>query len=270
MSVSFRIGRPARHVPLAEAHSVPARPAPLLRVSGLSRRFGGLKAVDNVSFAIAAGSVVGLIGPNGSGKSTLFDLITNVRRRHSGTIHYKGRRVDGRPLNAIARLGIGRTYQSIRIFQGLPVWMNLEIAAMGRRCTGWEDAGRHWLSRFRLDHLATERAENLSIGQQRLLEVAMNLVVAPELLLLDEPLAGVNPVIRDLIADTILERRAAGQTFLIIEHHMSFIMRLCERILVMDHGVIIAEGPPEAVRANSRVLEALLGSGGQAVRPEQG
>jgi len=234
---------------------------PLLAASGLTKRFGGLVAVDGCSLAVMPGTVVGIIGPNGSGKSTLFDLLTNVTRRDAGSVRFRGKAIDGVPLHRLARLGIGRTYQAVRIFRDLSPWTNIEIAAMGRRCQGWQERAWLWLSRFGLNHLLDEAAERLSIGQQRLLELAMNFAVSPDLLLLDEPLAGVNPVIRDMIADAIAALRAEGKTFLVIEHHMHFVMRLCDRVMVMDHGEKIAEGPPEAVRADERVVAALLGSG---------
>lgn len=234
---------------------------PLLAAIGLHKRFGGLIAVNNCSIEVAEGTVVGIIGPNGSGKSTLFNLITNVDRSEAGSVRFRGEPIDGLPLHEIARRGIARTYQAVRIFRDLTPWTNLEIAAMGRRRAGWEQGARSWIARFGLDHLVDEPAERLSIGQQRLLELAMNLSVSPDLLLLDEPLAGVNPVVRDMIAEAIAGLRAEGKTFLIIEHHINFVMRLCDRIVVMDHGEKIAEGPPEAIRKNERVVAALLGSG---------
>lgn len=232
----------------------------------LSRRFGGLVAVDRCSFEVEPGTVVGIIGPNGSGKSTLFNLMTGVVRPDRGAVFYRTQRIDGLPLYEIARKGIGRTYQAVRIFRDLSVWMNLEIAAMGRRRADWEAPARHWLERFGLNHLSEDPAEQLSVGQQRLLELAMNLAVSPDFLMLDEPLAGVNPVIRDLIAEVIGALRREGKTFLIIEHHMNFIMRLCDKIVVMDHGEKIAEGPPEAVRRDERVIEAMLGRGEAGTR----
>jgi branched-chain amino acid transport system ATP-binding protein len=234
---------------------------PALSVAGLSKRFGGVVAVDDCSFEVERGSVVGIIGPNGSGKSTLFNLLTSVLRPDQGVVHYRGERIDGLPLYEIARKGIGRTYQAVKIFRDLSVWTNIEIAAMGRRRADWQEPARHWLDRFGLTHLIDDPSDNLSVGQQRLLELAMNLAVSPDLLLLDEPLAGVNPVVRDMIADSVAGLRAEGRTFLIIEHHMHFVMRLCDKIMVMDHGEKIAEGTPEAIRNDERVVEALLGKG---------
>jgi ABC-type branched-subunit amino acid transport system ATPase component len=233
---------------------------PLLVATGLRKHFGGVVAVNDCSLAVAPATVVGIIGPNGSGKSTFFDLITNVTRADAGSVCFRGEPIDHLPIHQIARRGIGRTYQAVRIFRDLSPWMNLQIAAMGRGSTDWEARARHWIARFGIAHLIDDPSDRLSIGQQRLLELAMNFAVSPDLLLLDEPLAGVNPVVRDMIAEAIAALRAEGKTFLIIEHHMNFVMRLCDVIMVMDHGEKIAEGPPEAIRQDERVIAALLGS----------
>ena len=233
--------------------------APKLALAGLGKRFGGLRAVSGCSFDIAPGSVVGLIGPNGSGKSTIFNLVTGLLRPDEGAILYDGARIDGLATHEIARRGIGRTFQSVKIFRDLPVHENLAIAAMGRRLRDWEPRAREWLARLGLARLADAPAGNLSIGQQRLLELAMNLVIDPQCLLLDEPLAGVHPLIRRQIGETLADLRARGRTLLIIEHHMPFVMGLCDKIVVMDHGEKIAEGPPDAIRADPRVIAALLG-----------
>jgi ABC-type branched-subunit amino acid transport system ATPase component len=232
---------------------------PKLALRGLSRAFGGIRAVDRCSFEVDAGTVVGVIGPNGSGKSTLFNLITRLLRPDAGAVYHDGERIDGLPTHRIARRGIGRTFQTVKIFRDLPVTENLAIAAMGRGRTGWEAAGARWLQRLGLDGHAAAAAGTLSIGQQRLLELAMNLAVEPDLLLLDEPLAGVHPVIRQRIAETVRALRAEGRTFLIVEHDLPFVMALCDKVVVMDHGERIAEGPPAAVRDDPRVLAALLG-----------
>ncbi len=232
---------------------------PKLALAGLGKRFGGLRAVSACSFEIAPGSVVGLIGPNGSGKSTIFNLVTGLLRPDEGAIRLDGERIDGLGTHEIARRGVGRTFQSVKIFRDLPVRENLAIAAMGRRLRGWEPRGREWLERLGLARLADAPAGRLSIGQQRLLELAMNLVIDPAFLLLDEPLAGVHPVVRRQIGETLADMRARGRTLLIIEHHMPFVMGLCDKIVVMDHGEKIAEGPPDAIRADPRVIAALLG-----------
>jgi len=235
------------------------RATPRLRVTGLTKAFGGLRAVNDCSFEIATATVVGLIGPNGSGKSTVFNLVTKLLRPDAGAVFFDGQRIDGLKTYEIARRGVGRTFQAVKVFRDLTVWDNLGIAAMGRDRSGWEPRAGDWLGRLGLSHLSADPAESLSVGQQRLLELAMNLVVDPPFLMLDEPLAGVHPVIRRQIAETIHALRAEGRTFLVIEHDMAFVMELCDKLVVMDHGEKIAEGPPTAIRRDERVIEALLG-----------
>ncbi len=244
---------------MSAASSRPRGDTPMLAVEGLTKAFGGLRAVSDCSFRVAPATIVGLIGPNGSGKTTVVNLITNLLRPDAGAVFFEGARIDGLPTWEIARRGIGRTFQAVKIFRDLTVWDNLSIAAMGRGLAGWEARARDWLHWLQLAHLAADAADNLSVGQQRLLELAMNLVVEPPFLLLDEPLAGVHPLVRQQIADTIRTLRAQGRTFLIIEHDMAFVMELCDKIVVMDHGEKIAEGPPDAIRRDARVIDALLG-----------
>lgn len=231
-----------------------------LAVRGLSKRFGGLAAVQGCTFEVEPGQVVGLIGPNGSGKSTVFNLVTGVIAPDAGTVEYDGRSLVGLALHRVARRGIGRTFQEVKIFRELPVWQNLAIAALGRRQAQWQARGAALLAEMGLDHLRDEPGENLSIGQQRLLELTMQLLVQPDLLLLDEPLAGVHPVVRNRIAGIVRQQRAEGRAILLIEHDMRFVMELCDRLVVMDHGEKIADGPPAMVRADPRVIAALLGS----------
>jgi ABC-type branched-subunit amino acid transport system ATPase component len=230
-----------------------------LEAVGLSKRFGGLVAVDRLSLAVEPGTVVGIIGPNGSGKSTVFNLIMGVETPDAGEVRYEGRRIDRLKLHKIAQLGIGRTFQEVKIFRDLPVWENLVIAAIGRGLVHWEERGRAWLQDMGLLHLAEEPADSLSVGQQRLLEIAMNLLVEPDLLLLDEPLAGVHPVVRNRIGAVIRAQRETGRTFLLIEHDMRFVMEICDRLVVLQQGRVIAEGPPAVVRGDDKVIRALLG-----------
>ncbi|HEV8311370.1 MAG TPA: ABC transporter ATP-binding protein [Methylomirabilota bacterium] len=232
---------------------------PKLRVTGLTKAFGGIRAVDGCSFDVEAGTVVGLIGPNGSGKTTIFNLIVNLLRPDAGAVLYDGERIDGLAPYDVARRGIGRTFQSVKVFRDLSVWENLAIAAMARGRRDWARDGETWLGRMGLGHLGDEPAGHLSVGQQRLLELAMNLLVDPAFLMLDEPLAGVHPVVRARIADLVGTLRRAGRTFLVIEHHMPFVMGLCDKIVVLDHGEKIAEGAPDVIRRDERVIAALLG-----------
>ena len=233
---------------------------PVLSVRGLSKSFGGLAAVNDCSFDVDAGTVVGLIGPNGSGKSTVFNLITNLIARDGGRVSYLGADIGALKLFQIARLGIGRTFQEIKIFRELTVWENLAAAAQGRRIVKWESSAQQLLQQMGLRHVAEQLADELSIGQQRLLELTMQLLVEPKLLLLDEPLAGVHPVIRNQISDFIRANRESGRAVLLIEHDIRFVMDLCDRVIVMDHGEKIFEGEPKEVAQNERVLEALLGA----------
>ena len=204
--------------------------------------------------------MVGLIGPNGSGKSTVFNCITNLLRADGGKVLHDGKSLSGLALHEVARRGIGRTFQEVKIFRELTVWENLGLAALGRRLVDWQPRAKSLMTDFKFGHLEHETGENLSIGQQRLLEVSMQLLVQPDLLLLDEPLAGVHPVVRDTIAGIIRHERTAGRAILLIEHDMRFVMDLCDRVVVMDHGEKIADGPPAEIRANEKVIEALLGA----------
>jgi branched-chain amino acid transport system ATP-binding protein len=233
---------------------------PVLSVRGLRKSFGGLAAVRDCSFDVHAGTVMGLIGPNGSGKSTIFNLITNLIARDAGSVRYLGTDIGALKLFKIARLGIGRTFQDIKIFRELTVWENLGIAARGCRVVHWQDAADRLLARMGLRYLADNLADELSIGQQRLLELTMQMLVEPRLMLLDEPLAGVHPTIRNRISDYIRDNRAAGRAVLLIEHDIRFVMDLCDRVIVMDYGEKIFEGEPKEAAANERVFEALLGA----------
>ena len=245
--------------------------AAVLEVRDLSKAFGGIRAVDGVSFAVHEGEILGLIGPNGSGKSTLFNCILGQLAPSSGEV-----RVDGRPITGtrpcdLNRLGIGRTFQLLQVFPQLSVRENLLLAGQEHQGTMWSrllgpaDAGLsaaagRMLEFFRLQALADEPAGALSYGQQKLLDVAMAFMAGPRLVLLDEPAGGVNlTMLADLRERLRAINAAQKATFVVIEHNMDFVMSLCTRILVLAEGRIIAQGPPGEIRNDRRVIDAYLG-----------
>jgi branched-chain amino acid transport system ATP-binding protein len=230
----------------------------ILEVCGVSKRFGGVTAVQNCSLAVEPGKIVALVGPNGSGKTTLFNLITGVERLDEGEIYFKGDRIDHLPPHKIARRGIGRTFQLIRVFPELTALENLLVVAR----QDWEPAYRRALELLifvKLDQLRGEFAGNLSYGQQRLLEFARVLMIDPDLVLLDEPAAGINRSLLNDLLNAIRDLRTGGKTVLIVEHDMKVVMDLSEKIFVLDHGEKLTEGTPETVLKDERVLEAYFG-----------
>jgi ABC-type branched-subunit amino acid transport system ATPase component len=239
----------------------------LLEVSGLCKTFGRLAAVNDCSFAVDEGSITALIGPNGSGKTTVFNLVTGYLRADSGTVHFDGQATGGSNPGRLYRHGLTRTFQQARVFPDLSVRENLVVAGGGRwptmfsRRVSRTDQARaaDLLEEFKLAHVADLYASELSWGQRKLLEFAAVLMSRPRLVLLDEPTAGVNPVLIETMASHIRSYNAAGVTFLIVEHDMGFVMRLCDPVIVLDRGATIAAGPPSLVQADPRVLDAYLG-----------
>jgi len=239
----------------------------LLEVEGLTKRFGGVTAVDACSFAVPEGSVTALVGPNGSGKTTAFNLITGYARPDAGAVRFAGVPVRRPEPARLARRGLTRTFQQARIFADLTLVQNLVAAlqqpwraALRRAVRGHERArALELLEEFGLARLAHDRAGSLSYGQKKLLEFATVLMSEPRLVLLDEPTAGVNPVLVEQIEQRVRELNHRGLTFLVVEHNMNLVMRLCDPVVVLDHGTKLAEGPPDEVRNDPRVLDAYLG-----------
>ena len=241
--------------------------AALLEIDGLTKRFGGVTAVGDCSFVVPEGSVTALVGPNGSGKTTAFNLITGYLRADAGAIRFAGSSVRRPDPVSLARRGLTRTFQQARIFPDLTLVQNMVAAlqqpwrAALRRAVRKQEHVRalELLEEFGLARLANERAGNLSYGQKKLLEFAAVLMADPRLVLLDEPTAGVNPLLVEQIEQRIRELNARGLTFLLVEHNMNLVMRLSDPVVVLDNGTKLAEGAPDDVRNDPRVLDAYLG-----------
>jgi ABC-type branched-subunit amino acid transport system ATPase component len=211
-----------------------------------------------VSFSLDRGRIYGLIGPNGSGKTTLFNCITGVERLDSGRVALDGERIDGLKPWQIARRGVGRTFQVVRVFPELTALENLLVVTTGPREAAQARA-RELLAFVRLEALADEYAGNLSYGQQKLVEFVRMLMRDPSLILLDEPAAGVNRTLLNDLLDAVRRLRDEGKTVLLVEHDMKVVMGLCETVFVLDHGEKIAEGPPGLIQSDERVIEAYFG-----------
>jgi ABC-type branched-subunit amino acid transport system ATPase component len=231
---------------------------PVLAVENVRKSFGGVSAVSDVSLTLEAGRIYGLIGPNGSGKTTLFNCITGLERMDAGRVMLRQERIDRLKPSAIARRGVGRTFQVIRVFPELTALENLLVVTRGPRPEA-ERRGREMLQFVKLERLADEYAGDLSYGQQKLVEFVRVLMTDPTLVLLDEPAAGVNrTLLNDLLA-AVSRLRDEGRTILLVEHDMKVVMGLCETVFVLDHGEKIAEGPPGAIQTDERVIEAYFG-----------
>jgi branched-chain amino acid transport system ATP-binding protein len=248
----------------------------MLTAQSITKTFGGNCAVDEVSFTIKEGTITGLIGPNGAGKTTLFNCLAGLFPPTSGSLSFEGERIDGLSPDRIFAKGLARTFQIPRPFPEMTVLENVMVAPLHQRGerfwanwltpgrVGAEErtlsaAARHWIDFVGLSHLADQPARVLSGGQRKLLELARVLVAKPRLILLDEPGAGVNPVLLDAIVDRIVSLNRQGVTFLVIEHNMDLVMSLCNPIMVMAQGRLLMAGTAQEVRDDPRVVEAYLG-----------
>jgi branched-chain amino acid transport system ATP-binding protein len=250
----------------------------LLRIDAVSKFFGGLAAVGGVSFDIREGEILGLIGPNGSGKSTMINLISGLYPLSGGEIYFEDRRISGLPPHRIARLGIGRTFQLLRLFQGLSVYDNVLtgthvagsrgslVSAVRRTLTGGEEAwmrerAHEVLGFVGLAERSATLANQLTAGEGRLLELARALAADPRLILLDEPAAGLNTSETALLERKLRALQDQGKSLLLVDHEMRLMMRLASRVVVLNEGKVLAQGTPAEIQADARVIQAYLGSG---------
>ncbi|MCF6370839.1 ABC transporter ATP-binding protein [Rhizobium halophilum] len=244
---------------------------PVLSVHNISKQFGGIRAVNNVSFDVLPGEILGLIGPNGSGKSTLFNCILGQLRPTEGHCAIKGRATDGvRPAD-LSLMGVGRTFQQLSVFPKMSVLDNVILAGQEHEGTMFSrlfskgDAGltskaEQLIDFFRLTPYRNTEAGSLSYGQQKLVDAAMAFMAGPDIVLLDEPAGGVNLTMLGYLKDRLTTyNREHGTTFVVIEHNMEFVMSLCTRIIVLAQGEVIAEGTPDQIRSNQMVIDAYLG-----------
>lgn len=246
--------------------------APVLQVRELRKAYGAIQAVDGVSFEVMPGEIFGVIGPNGSGKTTMFNSVLGQIASDSGTVELNGRPITNLPPLELNRRGVGRTFQTLQVFGKMTVRDNLLVAAQEHvggklaRLAAPGDCGLGakadvLIDQFRIRHVADKPAGTLSYGQQKLVDIAMAFMSEPDLVLLDEPCAGVNPSLVGTISNLLKElNRARKGSFVVIEHNMDFVMDLCHRIMVMVEGKVLAIGTPAQIRSNKQVLDAYLGA----------
>lgn len=241
----------------------------MLRVTNLSKSFGGIRAVDSYTFDIAPGMITALIGPNGAGKTTLFQLISGVVAPNHGTIHFDGRDITALPIHTRAQLGISRTFQLVRTFSNMTVEENLRLAGESRDQNFWrsllapqttkQNTLTDILKLVGLEQPLNYPAKSLSYGQSKLLSLGRALLMPHKILMLDEPVAGVAPTLRDQFKTLLPELKAQGETIFFIEHDMDFVRAVADHVIVMDQGRLLTQGTPEEVLKDKRVLDAYLG-----------
>ncbi|MBI9088390.1 MAG: ABC transporter ATP-binding protein [Desulfobacterium sp.] len=236
----------------------------MLKVTKLTKRFGGLTALENVSFKVAKNEILGVIGPNGSGKTTLINVINGIHKPDNGDIFFRDKSIGRLSSYQIAKKGIGRTFQVTRIFRRMSVMENMMVPALSISRSGNQEALLHKslgiLTLLKIVHLKDEYGRSLSGGQHKLLELGRVLMLDPDLILLDEPFAGVHPELKADLHDHIRKLHGQGKTFILISHDMHSIFSLSQRLMVLSSGKKIAHGTPEEIKQNEEVIEAYLGN----------